>query len=422
MYHYSKINGSIFFIAYFSILLGLPLFLQRWFNGQGAKIGQEKDKLTKTFFDFYHGQTDYLLANREKAKEKEILGHFKRSSKLHKKSDNIEVYANRAILLFSHIILLVTLYFNIEIVKSGRLDSVYYPMLALLTLSSFEGLAGLPQAGKALDDSLSASRELVCFTDYTPLKEVTSDYQFTNYDIVLDKVSFSYDKMTSFIDSLAFQIKTGEKVAFVGLSGSGKSTLAKMIAGLWQPLSGSLTLGGVSYSDISKNTLWKTIGMLEQKPYIFDTTIRENLLLARKDASEADLWEALSKVSLKEKVKSLKKGLDEILKEEGSAFSGGERERLALARLYIKKPDILILDEPYHGLDEKVKKEVMTNLFHFAKDKTTIMITHEFSGLEQFDCIYVFENGKVIESGNHSSLIAQNGVYKGFYELEKRRI
>lgn len=97
------------------------------------------------------------------------------------------------------------------------------------------------------------------------------------------------------------------------------------------------------------------------------------------------------------------------------------KESSSVANCTLKNQIILILDEPYHGLDEKVK-EVMTNPPFCKKDKTTIMITHEFSGLEQFDCIYVFENGKVIESGNYSSLIAQNGVYKGFYELEKRRI
>lgn len=422
LFAYSFKIGLMFSVLYSLLLFFLPIFLARYLSGKGKALHKEKDKSVLAFFDFYSGRLDYLLAGKSRARQAEVLKAFERQGQLSAKSERAEFWADKEIFLFSHLAFLLALYFGTDEVINVGFAEEFYPMLALMVLSAFEGLGGLSSGAKALEHSLSAASELSNLTTYKP--HVYGDLSLSrdNLDLHFDEVGFSYQKEKPFIQNLGFNFKKGQKIAFVGKSGSGKSTAIKLIMNLWQSDCGKRQVGNHSYESLSRDSLWHHMGLLEQKPYLFNASIRENLKLADETASDEALWSVLAQVGLKSTVEGFDLGLDYRLGENGEGLSGGEGSRLALARLLLKNPSIVLLDEPYHGLDLGTKKEIKALLEKWTKDKTVIMVTHEFKGLEDYDFIYVYNHGRITESGTHDSLLSQNGEYRSFYELEKNRL
>ncbi len=426
LYQFSVLLSIGFIVSYTLLLIFMPLILAKLMNGRGKKINTQRDKLTLNFFDFCIGKMEYTLSGKLDERGNLIIKDFQKLNDYYKKSENLELWANRLLLILSHLSMLITLYITSDGANQGSFDVVFYPALALMVLASFEGLASIPNAAKSLDYSSSAARELCHLEDYHVLRnedKTETDIQLENGDITLKNVSFSYhQKEKTFIEDLTLNIKYGSKVAFVGLSGSGKTTVAKLIMNLWSEDKGERYLDQHNYHDLSQEVLWRHIGMLEQKPYFFNASIRENLSLATSLASDDELWKALENVKLEKKVRELKNGLDEVLGENGAGLSGGEKTRLALARLVLRNPSILILDEPYRGLDEKTKNDVSTFIQEWSKGKTQILITHEFNHLEDYDTIYTFKAGSIIEFGTHDELMSLGGEYQKFYDLNKIRI
>ena len=426
LYRYSAVLSIGFITLYASLIIFMPLILARLMNGRGKKINEQRDKLTLNFFDFCIGKIDYALSGKLDERGNFIIKDFQKLNEYYKQSENIELWANRFLLILSHLSMLLTLYLTSDRAIQGSFDLVFYPALALMVLASFEGLAGIPNAAKSLDYSSSAAKELCQLESYHVLKNEGKEKINLNLikgDIKFKNLFFSYhQKENAFIKDLSLNINYGDKIAFVGLSGSGKTTVAKLIMNLWSEDKGERYLGQYNYNDISQEALWCHIGMLEQKPYFFNTSIRENLLLASPSASDNELWHVLMSVKLDKKIKSLKNGLDEVLGENGTGLSGGEKTRLALARLVLRNPSIVILDEPYRGLDEKTKNDVSNFIQEWSKGKTQILITHEFNHLEDYDTIYIFKAGKIIENGDHNTLMRLGGEYQKFYDLNKIRI
>jgi ATP-binding cassette subfamily B protein len=236
-----------------------------------------------------------------------------------------------------------------------------------------------------------------------------------------DKVSFRHQTAgQKAIDNISFNAKVGDTIAFVGPSGSGKSTLMKLLVGLYRPQEGRILYNGIDENSISFENLRNQIGFVTQDTQLFSGTIRENLLFVNANATEVDLYNALDKAACTKLLNRAEKGLDTLIGEGGFKLSGGEKQRLSIARALLRKPHLLIFDEATSALDSITEEEINTTIraISAAKEQITILIAHRLSTIMHADSIFVLEKGEVIESGTHSELLQEKGLYYAMWRQQ----
>ena len=224
-------------------------------------------------------------------------------------------------------------------------------------------------------------------------------------------VSFSYGK-DKVLDNVSFKVNKGETVALVGASGGGKTTVARLAARFYDADEGDIFIGGTSIKEYKKEALSQKVAFVFQMSKLFKMSLRENLLLGNPNASDEEIEQALVRAGAKEIVDNLEKGLDTVYGTKGTYFSGGEIQRLSIARAFLKNADFVILDEATAFADPENEHIIQTSFKELSKDKTTLMIAHRLSTVVNADRILVMENGKIVESGTHNELLTLGGVYK----------
>ena len=240
---------------------------------------------------------------------------------------------------------------------------------------------------------------------------------FAGHDTVaveLEHATFSYGDGDTILDDVNMRIAPGEKVALVGASGGGKSTLVQALLGLYPLKSGAIRYGGVDVGEIGWAKVRERVGVVLQHPVLFNASLRENLGLGREYA-DAELWRALEIAQLRDFVAGLPEGLESLVGRNGVRLSGGQRQRLAIARMVLGKPGVVILDEATSALDSATERQLHQALAGFLAGRTTLIIAHRLSAVRQADRILVFENGRVVEEGDHDSLMRRGGLYHKLY-------
>jgi ATP-binding cassette subfamily C protein len=227
-------------------------------------------------------------------------------------------------------------------------------------------------------------------------------------------VSFAYDEGETVLDDVSLNVAPGEKVALVGASGGGKSTLVQALLGLYPVKSGQIFYGDAPVTEIGWETVREHVGVVLQHPVLFNDSVRANLTLGR-EADDATLWQALEIAQLKDYIAELPHGLDTVVGRQGVRMSGGQRQRLAIARMIVANPSIVILDEATSALDSDTERRLHQALSGFLAGRTTLIIAHRLSAVRQADRILVFENGRVVEEGGHDELIHRGGLYHKLY-------
>ena len=245
-----------------------------------------------------------------------------------------------------------------------------------------------------------------------------------NIDIKLENVSYSYDKKRTILENINIDIKEKQTVAFVGESGSGKSTITSLLLKIDEVDKGAITFNGINLNDIPFDVLNKKVGFINHNAYIFNTTIRENIKMGKKDATDEEIYAVLKEANLDSFVKKLPNKLDTKVGEGGNLLSGGQKQRLCLARTIIKNPDIYIFDEATSNIDVESEEKIWESIEKISKDKTVIIISHRLLNVKNADTIYMLENGVIAESGNHNELMLKGGVYKNLVDHQNdiRRI
>ncbi len=235
--------------------------------------------------------------------------------------------------------------------------------------------------------------------------------------IVFNSVRFSYEK-DIVLDDVNFELKKGQKIAFVGSSGSGKSTILDLLIRFYDPNNGEISLDGKNIKEFDLSSYRKLFGIVSQETLLFNDSIENNIRFGRNEFTTEQVQQAALMANADSFIQKLEKKYQTIIGDRGVQLSGGERQRIAIARALLSNPEILIFDEATSALDNESEKIVQNAINQILNDKTAVLVAHRLSTIVDADVIYVLQNGKIIESGNHSQLILMNGVYKKLYELQ----
>ena len=250
-------------------------------------------------------------------------------------------------------------------------------------------------------------------------KKNAIEMSFEKTDIEFKNVSFSYDNKRNVLNKINFKIPSGSSLAIVGPTGAGKSTISRLLFRFYDVSSGSILVNGKDVRDITQVSLRKNIGVVPQDTVLFNDTIYYNLSYGKINADEKEIWEVARRAKLSELIKTLPDGMSTVVGERGLKLSGGEKQRVAIARTLLKNPPILILDEATSSLDTLTEKEIKVSLNNLAKKRTSIIIAHRLSTIVDADKILVFEKGKIIEQGTHIQLLKKKGLYADMWNTQQ---
>jgi ATP-binding cassette subfamily C protein CydCD len=282
-------------------------------------------------------------------------------------------------------------------------------------MSAFLPVSEIAQIGRQLADTLGATRRVYALEnepvviadgDGEASSDLSSGFSFQNF-------SFSYPgRSIRVLQNLNFEIPVGKTLALVGPSGAGKTSLAQLLMRFWDPDKGSISLNGIELRDYKLEDLRSRIALVAQDTYLFNNSLRENILVAKPDATELELSEAVKLSALSEVVESMPDGLETIVGERGASLSGGQRQRVAIARAFLKDAPFLILDEATSHLDALSEHTVHKALNLLKTNRTTIIIAHRLSTIRDADRIIVLNEGRMVETGTHNELLQKTGLYR----------
>jgi thiol reductant ABC exporter CydC subunit len=312
---------------------------------------------------------------------------------------------------------------GVSAVHAGRMSGVLLAGIALVPLVAFELVAVLPSATQTLQRvRRSAARVLEVIDTVPPVAEPTQPRPLPRGPHALHarRLGVRYPGSTRLaLAGLELDLRPGRRVALIGPSGAGKTTLAAVALRFLPYEGGSVALNGVEIAELAGEDCRRVVGLVSQDAHVFDSTLEENLRLARRDATSEQLREALASVRLLDWAERLPAGMATELGERGARMSGGQRQRLAIARALLADFPVLVLDEPGEHLDTLTADAIVTDLLAITRDRATLLITHRLAGLEEIDEVLVLDRGRVLERGTHAELLGLGGSYAEQWQRER---
>ena len=313
------------------------------------------------------------------------------------------------------------IYYSGSLIISGELElNNFFSFLAAMMLA-YQPVRSLATLNMGIYQGLSAARRILPIIDSANLSDVNKGLKLKLGDgnIEFKKVKFKYSEgRDNVLDGVDLIIKTGEMTALVGHSGAGKSTILNLIPRFYEPVDGEITIDQEPISKFSLNSLRKNISLVTQDTTLFDDTIKNNIKYSNLNASDEDIEEAAKLSNCDEFIKTMPNGYDTIIGENGVRLSGGEKQRLSIARAMLKKSKIILLDEATSSLDSDTEQKIQNAINHLTKGRTTIVIAHRLSTVINSNKIYVIEKGKVVGEGAHEELLKSSDIYNNFYKKQ----
>ena len=316
----------------------------------------------------------------------------------------------------------VILFMLMYLIFQGRMDA---GQLVTMQIFSFFVFGPLQEIGNIILSYREAQASLENFGNLMKkapeLQPINPKHLGTIDQLEFARVGFKHHTATQHaINDISFTVKTGETIAFVGPSGSGKTTMMKLLVGLYRPQTGKILYNGIDENNINFDDLRNQIGFVTQDTQLFSGTIKENLMFVNPAAPEEDLYDVLNKASCQNLLTRAEKGLDTMIGEGGLKLSGGEKQRLSIARALLRKPKLLIFDEATSSLDSLTEEEITATMRDVSAtgDQITILIAHRLSTIMHADRIYVLEKGDIVETGNHEKLLEEKGLYYAMWRQQ----
>lgn len=380
--------------------LGVPLIVRRLSRNPGVAMVHARAALSAGLVESIQSLADLLILGRERDLLAQVREQSVALAKAQERLAALRGLGNALVGLLSQLAAVLILLIAVPLVRAGQIDGVYLAMLTLGAVASFEALTPLAAALQSLEVSMSAARRLFALADEQPAIGVEPDQSPAPIDgsIELRGLSFSYPGASQLaLDAVSLKIEPDQRVAIIGPSGAGKSTIVNLLLRFWDYQQGSIRLGGHELRAYRGDDARQLIGVVTQQTYLFNGTLRENLLLARPTASDSELADACRRARLDELIDRLPAGYDTWIGEQGMGLSGGERQRLAIARALLKDAPFLILDEPTAQLDAATAGEILSALSELTHGRTTLLITHQQSGLEDADRIVKIDQGRIVK-------------------------
>lgn len=325
-------------------------------------------------------------------------------------------------LFFQGMMYLTTLVFGGFLISNGLMNVGDLAMYALYIGIFISPIQILVELTEMMQKGLSGFRRFLDVMDTKPEIEDAKDATpLTNVQghVSYENVSFHYsDDDTPVLSDVSFQIEAGKSIALVGPSGSGKTTICSLLPRFYDVTEGRITIDGKDVRSLTLNSLRNQIGLVQQDVYLFCGTVRENIAYGKPDATMDEIIDAAKKANIHDFIEELPDGYDTFVGERGTRLSGGQKQRISIARVFLKNPPILILDEATSALDNESERWIQQSLEELAKNRTTITIAHRLSTIRSADEILVVADNRICERGTHDELVAKNGIYAHYYEMQ----
>lgn len=405
------------------LLICVPLIpvsivvVQRWAKKLLAKYWGQYTALGDTFLENLQGLTTLKIYQADDLKQKEMNTEAEKFRKITMKVLTMQLNSITIMDLIAYggaalgVILSVTQYRAGNITMSGCL------LIILLSADFFLPMRMLGSFFHIAMNGMAASDKIFRLLDL-PEEEAKTEQIGEDCSIVCKNLNFSYEKNRKILHDVSLQIPMGSFISIVGESGSGKSTIAGILTGKNKRYEGSVTIGGKELRDLSEESRMKNITYVSHQSYLFKGTVRENLCMAKPDATEEELWAVLERVKLKEFLRE-ENGLDTMLSEKAANLSGGQCQRLALARALLHNSPIYIFDEATSNIDVESENDIMEEIKALAEHKTVIQISHRLANVTDSDHIYVLDQGRLAEDGSHEALLGENGMYAKLWNTQQ---
>ncbi|MEW6273787.1 MAG: thiol reductant ABC exporter subunit CydC [Bacillota bacterium] len=434
--------GTAFFLVWFEPVLVLallgffiaggvavPLLARSLGRGVGRRMIEVRGILNAHLVDTVQGMSE-IIAFGQDGRQQERIGALSRELlRLQGRAAGVSALSNAATGLAMNLALWSVLLLTVPLVSREELDGVYLAMLALGAQSSFEVLPPLPMVFHYLEESLAAGKRVLALFGAEAAVQVPPGFSpvpagcSTGCDLRVEGLRFRYGPDEPYVlDGVDFVLPAGGRLAVVGPNGAGKSTLVNLLSRFWDYQEGAIYLGGHELKAYNPEDVRGLISVVTQRTYLFNTTVRENLLLARPRATREELIRAAREAQIHDFIESLPRGYDTYIGEGGGKLSGGQRQRLAIARAFLKNAPFLILDEATADLDPITERELLQAIYRLMQGRTTLVITHRLVGLEAMDEILVLEGGRVVERGRHATLLQRGGFYRRMWELQQEML
>jgi ATP-binding cassette subfamily C protein CydC len=417
--------GLILMLGLLASSFGIPVLSSALQRKSRNRLVQSRSDLHTAITDNILGITDVLVYG----DAEEVRRRIKRLRNTYQDNQRKlawrEALADAANLLFSNLTMWLILLVAIPLVSIGQLDGVLLAVLAMIALTSFEAAQPMGLVAQNLENSASAAQRLFEIADARPeiATEALASLNSTHPTIEIKQLSFGYDStQPGILDQVSISLTPGKKIAIVGPSGSGKTTLLNLLLRFWNYREGIIEIDGVDLHEVDAGAVRDQFSVLSQNAFLMSGTIRQNLLLSMPEASEDSLMAAIDLAQMTDWLKTLPDGLDTWIGENGVQISGGEHQRLAIARLALRDRPIWILDEPSSHLDAITEQKIIERILDACKDRTLIWVTHRLTGLEKMDEILVLSSGHIVENGKHQQLLQQEGLYARMWHIQNREI
>lgn len=403
------------------IVFLVPILSYYTMKKQHLSIKKTRKNLYQQMTDAAFGQVDWVISGRVQEVEQAISAEnatlMEQEKHVYRWHHMRDAFSRFVVGL---VVVLMMYWTNLQ-VGEDAITATLIAAFVLMMFSITDALLPVSDAVEEIPTYLDSIERMESLSEADDLEKegnvLIPSFDNQNMTLQLTDVSYQYEQTARHvIDQMSFTVSQGEKIAVLGKSGTGKSTLLKLLAGMIEPITGTITMNGIK---MERTYLGSMVSVLNQKAHLFHTTIANNLRMARPEATDEEIELALKQAQVLELVKSLPDGIHTQMDEMGQRFSGGERQRIAFARVLLQQTPIILMDEPTTGLDPDTERALLETMLQAAKDKTIIWVTHHLAGAEMMDKVIFLDNGKIALEGSHEDLISSSSYYKTLYDMDR---